>query len=329
MVTTDILAHDTATALLGLQVPPPLTPTRRSRRRNHCERGGSAMAPTPRSAPSSCGSLLPSTLLAGLDPLADDRDDDMPVVTTARGLVRLATVAAQTGQRFRDEGIDLDPVAWLLSPRALFGGRTALEACQRREPFVLATMVHGLSLGLDCDPVELQALLGSAPPIDGDVRTEPHGLRPNPGDAVLDGKTPSAKVGTSVRLLDAPVRRLPRPSEGDDLPGRGSRRLGETRLYTATMTKVSEEQVCHLFHASLATSRDEFVETLECRLGAARTRRLKVGRGIDWHCPAVEAIVASEMSHLLDNLEDGDGARGDEHLDLWVERRLPPVPPTA
>lgn len=49
-------------------------------------------------------------------------------------------------------------MAWLLAPRALFGGRRPLEACQDRTGFVRAALLHGLSLGMDADPGEVDAL---------------------------------------------------------------------------------------------------------------------------------------------------------------------------
>lgn len=96
------------------------------------------------------------------DPLEADDRADAPVLTTERRLRRLAIVAADTGARFTRERIDHDPVAWLLAPRALFGGGRALEACQGRTGFLRAALLNGLSLGLDADPGEVDAL------VDGD-----------------------------------------------------------------------------------------------------------------------------------------------------------------
>jgi hypothetical protein len=98
------------------------------------------------------------------DPLEADDRGDAPVLTTERRLRRLAIVAADTGARFARERIGHDPVAWLLAPRALFGGRRPLDACQDRKGFLRAALLHGLSLGLDADPGEVDALA------DDDVR---------------------------------------------------------------------------------------------------------------------------------------------------------------
>lgn len=94
-----------------------------------------------------------------VDPLGADRIDDMPVVTSERRLRRLAIVAADTGARFEREGIAHDPVAWLSAPRTLFRGASAIEACQDRDGFMRATLLHGLALGLDADADEMDELL--------------------------------------------------------------------------------------------------------------------------------------------------------------------------
>lgn len=90
-------------------------------------------------------------------------DPDMPaddfVRTTTRRLRRLAVAAARTGARFVREGIEHDPAVWLLSPLRMFEGGTAVEACQELDGFRRATVLHGLSTGLDAEPHQLDALL--------------------------------------------------------------------------------------------------------------------------------------------------------------------------
>jgi len=93
------------------------------------------------------------------DPLEADRVDDPIIVTTRRCLVRLALVAAETASRFEREGIEEDPVAWMLAPRRLFGGRAAVEACLNREDCVRAVLLHGLALDLDAEPEGLDWLM--------------------------------------------------------------------------------------------------------------------------------------------------------------------------
>ena len=102
------------------------------------------------------------------DPLDHDSAEDAPIMTTRRSLVRLALVAAETGSRFAREAVNIDPVAWMLAPRRLFGNRPAIEACLGREECLRAVLLHGLSIGLDADPVELDALAAD----DGDDETQ-------------------------------------------------------------------------------------------------------------------------------------------------------------
>ncbi len=93
------------------------------------------------------------------DPLDYDRPDDEVVMTTTRGLCRVAMVAAEAAGRFQHEGRAHDPMAWMLAPRQLFEGVAPLEACLGRDDFLRGMLLHGLGLGTDCDPAVIDALL--------------------------------------------------------------------------------------------------------------------------------------------------------------------------
>lgn len=93
------------------------------------------------------------------DPLDFDQPSDLPVSMTNRQLSRLLFIAADTAARFEREHCPVDPVAWLFSPRELFNCCTAVAACQNRSHFIRAIILHGLSIGLDADPDELDELL--------------------------------------------------------------------------------------------------------------------------------------------------------------------------
>lgn len=67
-------------------------------------------------------------------------------------------VAAETGARFQREGVACDPMAWLLAPRRLFEGESAIEACLGRDACIRALLVHGLGLGMDAEPEEVDDL---------------------------------------------------------------------------------------------------------------------------------------------------------------------------
>lgn len=93
------------------------------------------------------------------DPLDPDACGDVPIVVTRRRLIRLALVAAETGARFQREGLDHDPVAWLLAPREIFDGRDGIQAALDLDGCMRAILLHGLGLGLDADPAIVDDLL--------------------------------------------------------------------------------------------------------------------------------------------------------------------------
>lgn len=105
------------------------------------------------------------------DPLGSDDTDDEIVVTTNRRILRLAISAADVGARFAREESGIDPAAWMISPRQLFDGRTALDACQELIGFNRSVVLHGLGLALDADPDDVDELLDvreAAPKAAGD-----------------------------------------------------------------------------------------------------------------------------------------------------------------
>ncbi len=120
---------------------------------------------------------LPQPMLFTFDdPLDPDLAGDVEVMTTRRAMCRVATVAAEAGARFQREASSVDPMAWMLAPRRMFDGVSALEACLDRDHFVRAIVLHGLSLGVDADPAVLDRLVAS----DG-ADDSPHLSRPRRG----------------------------------------------------------------------------------------------------------------------------------------------------
>ena len=93
------------------------------------------------------------------DPLDPDSCHDHPIVVTRRRLIRLALVAAETGARFQREGLDYDPVAWMLAPREMFDGRDGIEGALGLFGCLRAILLHGLGMGLDADPALIDELL--------------------------------------------------------------------------------------------------------------------------------------------------------------------------
>lgn len=74
-------------------------------------------------------------------------------------LLRIVLVAIETGARFQREGISLDPLAWMVAPRRMFGGAPPIEACIRTDACAKAVLVHGLGLDLDIDVEAIELLM--------------------------------------------------------------------------------------------------------------------------------------------------------------------------
>lgn len=92
------------------------------------------------------------------DPLDEDALGDAPLLTTRRSVIRVALAAAETASRFAREGTGHDAMAWLTAPRRMYGGATAIDACLDRDACLRTVLLHGLSLGLDADPEDLDEL---------------------------------------------------------------------------------------------------------------------------------------------------------------------------
>lgn len=112
---------------------------------------------------------LMSPAAASTDPLGEDRSDDPQSSLSDRELARVVFVAAETGHRFAREGRDVDPAAWMYSPRQLFAGARPLEACMTRHGFVAAMLLHGVWHDVDAHPAVIEGLLngehGGAPSV--------------------------------------------------------------------------------------------------------------------------------------------------------------------
>jgi hypothetical protein len=105
----------------------------------------------------------PPEHMSWLDPLDPDERLDPTIMVTKRRLLRLAIVAVETGARFQREGLEQDPIAWMLAPRTLFHGADAIEAALELGGCIRGILLHGLGLGLDADPAFLDALLADEP----------------------------------------------------------------------------------------------------------------------------------------------------------------------
>lgn len=120
------------------------------------------------------------------DPLEFDHPNDAPLSITNRQLSRLLFIAADTAARFERERCPTDPMTWLFSPRHLFGGLAAATACKERSNFVRTIVLHGLSIGFDADPQEIDELLEDDP-FDLGISSDPPLAVVTPSSADLPG----------------------------------------------------------------------------------------------------------------------------------------------
>lgn len=167
------------------------------------------------------------------DPLGVDLVADLPVVTTERRLRRLAIVACDVGARFVRDAVMHDPVAWMLSPLRCLEGERPLDACQSLDGFLRATLLNGLSLGLDASSDALDALSGEGDlPIDAII---PDGVEAEPAPRMLFTAAISGPVGWGGQELIAFVAMT-----APDLTSFRRRlvaRFGETLVGTATIER--------------------------------------------------------------------------------------------
>lgn len=226
------------------------------------------------------------------DPADPDLPTDVRVVTTRRGLCRMAMVAADTATRFQRDGVDVDPVAWMLSPRKLFGGATALEACLGQNHFMRASLLHGLAIGLDAEPSEIDALAGDGFD-DGDGR-DIYDL----DDGGEDGAKGYAFDDLEIAALGP-----------DDI-----------RLYTATIAFKGGGVIFHAFHASLARTAREVGERLRRRYGEEVGGRATIVSGFRTGGGFVGALVSPALAEMLRDVAANPSSPIAAGLDLNLEQ---------
>ncbi|WP_174290984.1 hypothetical protein [Sphingomonas bacterium] len=222
-----------------------------------------------------------------VDPLDDDAPSDDVVVTTRRAISRVALVATETGSRFQREGVSHDPMTWMMAPRALFGGASAMEACLKRDACMRGILLHGLSIGLDADPIEIDALVDEGEQ-DGGI------------DWTRDPNIPHSP--NSIAPGDEPPR-------------------SEPRLFTATVVACDGFETVQAFHASIATEEAEIAGRLYMRMGAAMADAVIV-EGFDPGAPLVAALVAPALCDTLALVAADPFSPLAAGLDLNVEQRF-------
>lgn len=238
-----------------------------------------------------------------LDPLEDDRTDDPIVITTKRGICRVALVATEVGDRFRRDGVDCDAMTWMLSPRRLFEGANAIDACLERDACLRGVIVHALSLGMDADPAFVDALA------DDDPEDEVTG-----GIAEIDSARSDRDPALSLAHDGSPG------AIGRDAHA-NAEGLAGLRLFTATIVSTDGFETVQAFHASLAHDPEEIAGRLFMRIGPASADAVIVP-GFDPTEPLIEALVAPAMCHTLEQIDADPASPLAAGLDLNIEQRF-------
>lgn len=229
------------------------------------------------------------------DPLDHDLPTDEVVATTRRSLIRVALVATEVATRFQREGVLHDAMAWMLAPRAVFGGVSAVDACLGRDACLRGVLLHGLSLGMDADPAEIDAL------VEGDGTPAPD----YPG-----------RIATGRPRADAARG----PRHDNVLPFRPTGEAGP-RLFTATVVHDDGFETVHAFHASFANDEAEIAGRLYARMGAAAADAAIVA-GFDHTSPIVEALVSQAICDTLMMIDAEPSSPLAAGLDLNIEQRF-------
>ncbi|WP_380784893.1 hypothetical protein [Sphingomonas sp. R86521] len=222
------------------------------------------------------------------DPLDRDSVDDAEIVTTRRSLLRVALVAAETASRFAREQVGADPMAWMLTPRRLFDGRAAIDGCLCRDECLRAVLLHGLSIGMDAEPAEIDALTD-----------EDEGE-----DVAEDIETTGGDV-TDRRTVSLEDRGLPRP-----------------RLWTSFLVVQDETGAVQAFDALIAPDRREAEARLRARHGARLADGMEVVEGFDPNLPLAEALISPALADMLSQVAADPGSPLAEGLTVSVMQRF-------
>ena len=236
----------------------------------------------------------PKEQMVFADPLHEDLPGDEQVVTTRRALGRLALVASEVGSRFEREAIAIEPMAWMLAPRAALGGAAPIDACLTLDGCVSALVVHRLSLGMDPDREIVDMLRDDDDDDDDD-----------------DGGDEGVYVPMGAR-----------PRRVMDVRHHGGQRIRSPRLFTATVVWSDGTSVVHAFHASIATRAVEIAGRLAGRLGSSIGGCAQIREGFSRDAAFVEAMTSPAMRDMLALIADDPCSPLAAGLDLNVEQRF-------
>lgn len=225
---------------------------------------------------------------AVLDPFDKDCPEDVRILTTRRALTRVVLVAVETGGRFAREGIEYDPMSWMLASRELFSGRSAIDACLEREHCIRSVLVHGLSLGLDLSPSAVDALLA---------------------DDDIDGAGPDPKLNRKkdgLQKRQRPVRRS----------------FTTPRLFTATISYSDHSLLLQAFHASIARDASEISERLRRRFGRRLTEAADIREGFHRAAPVTIALVQEPVAEMIRRVVEYAHLQIHDDFAVTIEQRI-------
>ncbi len=228
------------------------------------------------------------------DPIDDDSAMDERVDISRRGLLRVAVAAARTGARYEREGLDGDPVAWLLAPRRVFDGETALDACVDLAPLRRCLALHAPLAGhdLDAEPEEMDEILGELVEHEtstGDGRRRPGSSRRGPSPFFSPEDMTRAAVGP--------------------------------QLFSCSLMRYEPGARIMTFVAGVAPDEREFRRRLFERFGAMAALSPDVRVGFDQYDPVAAALVSERVADWLSIVAAEPGRSGFGGFDVVVEHR--------
>jgi hypothetical protein len=203
-----------------------------------------------------------------------------------RRAARLMYVAAEVSAHFLQGRISVEPIEWFTTPKHLFGGSSALSACQTGEGVRRALALHGLNLGMDAAPeivagIPLEAFVSEA--------AWPH---------LMPGRRSRPKVDVEDES-------------------------GEPALFTATISAEHLHEDVQIFCAMIAMGPPEVRRRLRRRHGVLLEEQATVRLGFDGSEPLACSMVSGAMAQLLILAEAAPHSPLAAGLDFYVEQRFP------
>lgn len=196
---------------------------------------------------------------------------------------RLMYVAAELGAHLVRHRIGIEPLRWLTTPKALFQGRAAIDACRHPEGFRRAVALLGLELELDALPERVEGI-----PTTEFLRLDL--------DLGLTTKDRRANLGPEREFQPA--------------------------LYTWTIAADRAQTQIQIFGAMIAHGPAEVRKRIRERLGQALEDEAVVRLGFDWSEPLACAMVSDAVADVLMLAEEDPGDSFAEGLDIQMEQRF-------